>query len=202
MQLNPVQERKIDASSRYVITSLLATEYQISVKCLESVEQRAALALTLDKLKRLQKAIKLGDSLKILQETIVNGWPEKNMLDERLLPYYGLRSELVIDDDLIFKGHQLVMPRSTRGEMLECSHKAHVGIEACLRRMKETIYRPGMAADMKKFVSNCDVCQKFGNKQQNQPIIQHDVGDYPWSKVGLDLCNLQGHLCQLLLWIH
>ena len=51
-----------------------------------------------------------------------------------------------------------------------------------------------MAADMKKFVSNYDVCQKFGNKQQKEPIIQHDVGDYPWSKVGLDLCNLQSVL--------
>ena len=89
----------------------------------------------------------------------MNGWPKKSIVDERLLPYYGLRSELVIDEDLIFKGHQLVITRSARDEMLECSHKAHVGIEACLRRMRETIYRPGMAAAMKKFVSNCDVCE-------------------------------------------
>ena len=34
------------------------------------------------------------------------------MLDERLLPYYGLRSELDVYDDLIFKGHQLVIPSS------------------------------------------------------------------------------------------
>ena len=121
----------------------------------------------------------------------MNGWPEKNKVDERLLPYYGLRSELIIDDDFIFKGHQLVIPRSARDEMVECSHKAHDKIEACLRRMRYTIYWPEMAADM-KFVSYYDVCQKFGNKQQKEPIIQHDAGNYPWSKVGLDLCNVQG----------
>ena len=48
-----------------------------------------------------------------------------------------------------------------------------------------------MAAEMKKFIRNCDVYQKFGNKQQKKPIIHHDVGDYSWSKVGLDLCILQ-----------
>ena len=51
----------------------LQREYQMSVKCLESVEQRAALAITPVRLKRLQKATKLDDSLKILQEIIVNG---------------------------------------------------------------------------------------------------------------------------------
>ena len=33
------------------------------------------------------------------------------MVDERLLAYNGLRSEVVIDHDLIFKGHQLVKQR-------------------------------------------------------------------------------------------
>ena len=55
----------------------------------------------------------------------------------------------VTDDDLIFKGHQLVIPSSAGDNILECSHKAHVGIEMCLRRMRETVYWPGMAADMK-----------------------------------------------------
>ena len=124
----------------------------------------------------------------------MNGWPEKSMVDERFLPYYGLITELVIDDDLIFKGHQLVIPSLAKDEMLKFSHKAHVGIEKYLWRMRKTIYWPGMAANMKKFVSNCDVCQKFGNKQQKEPIIKHDVGDYPWCKVGLDLSDLQGRI--------
>ena len=107
----------------------------------------------------------------------MNGWPENSRVEERHFSYYGLRCELVIDDNFIFKGHQLIIPSSARDEMMECSHKAHVGIEACLRRMRETIYWPGMAADIKTFVSNCDMSQKFGNKQQKEPIIQHDVGD-------------------------
>ena len=65
--------------------------------------------------------------------------------------------------------------------------------------MRNTIYWLGMAADMKKFVSNCDVCQKLGNELQKGPIIRNDVGDYPWRKVGLNLCNLQG--CTLLVYV-
>ena len=41
--------------------------------------------------------------------------------------------------------------------------------------------------------------QKFGSEQQKEPIIQHDVGDHPLGKVGLDLCSIQGHT--LLLFV-
>ena len=99
----------------------------------------------------------------------MNEWPEKSMVDDRLLPYYCLRSELVIDDDLFFKGHQLVIPSSARDEMLECSHKAHVRNEICLRRMRETIYWPGMAADIEK-LSAAVMCvrSRTTNSRRNQ----------------------------------
>ena len=55
--------------------------------------------------------IKLVYTLKRLYDTIVIGWPDENIVDERILLYYALRSELVMDDDLIFKVFQLVIPR-------------------------------------------------------------------------------------------
>ena len=30
--------------------------------------------------------------------------------------------------------------------------------------------------------------------EQKEPIVQHDVGDHAWNKVGLDLFNLQGSI--------
>ena len=54
--------------------------------------------------------MKLNYTLKRLHETIVSKWPNESIVDDRLLLYYGLRSELVIDDDLIFKVLQLVIP--------------------------------------------------------------------------------------------
>ena len=89
----------------------LQQESQMSVKCLKNVEQQAALAVTSKKFKRLQKAMKLDNSFKILQDTMVNGWPERAWW-MRLLPCYRLKREWAIDDGLIFKGHQLVIPTS------------------------------------------------------------------------------------------
>ena len=39
-------------------------------------------------------------------------------------------------------------------------------------------------------VANCDVCQKFRNKQSYEPLMKHDIPSEPWNKVAADLFSL------------
>ena len=64
------------------------------------------------------------------------------------MPYYSVRSLLTLDNDLLFKDNQLFIPSSMRDGMKECAHKSHGGIGACLRRMRECIFWPGMSKNM------------------------------------------------------
>ena len=43
------------------------------------------------------------------------------------------RIELVVDGQLIFKGHWLVIPVCLRTELMAVTHASHVEIEGCLR---------------------------------------------------------------------
>lgn len=40
------------------------------------------------------------------------GWPNKKQsLPEVVKPYYSIREELIVQDNLIFKGNQVVIPQ-------------------------------------------------------------------------------------------
>ena len=78
--------------------------------------------------------------------------------------------------------------------MMDCAHKSHGGIGACLRRMRECIFWPGMSKNMKERISTCEICLTHADSQMKEPIIQHDIGETPWSKIGADLCELHGRM--------
>jgi len=53
------------------------------------------------------------------------------------------------------------------------------------------MYWPQMAAQLKDYMSKCDVCLSHYPQQSKEPIRQHTFADRPWSKIGADLCELQ-----------
>ena len=95
---------------------------------------------------------------------------------------------------LLFKDNQLVVPSSMRDEMMDCAHKSRGGRGACLRRMRECIFWPGMSKNMKERISTCEICLSHADSQMKEPIIQHDIGETPWTKIGADLCELHGRM--------
>ena len=78
--------------------------------------------------------------------------------------------------------------------MMQRMHRSHLGIQGCLRRGREVMYWPRMNEEVKEFVSRCEVCRVYQDKQQKEPMIGHGIPSRPWQKVGSDLFELQnGH---------
>ena len=73
--------------------------------------------------------------MRALRDIIQKGWPtSKSGIPEIVYPYFDIRDELVIQDNLIFKGPQLIIPAPMRKEMMSVTHLSHIGIECCIRR--------------------------------------------------------------------
>ena len=83
-------------------------------------------------------------------------------------PYFSIRDELTVQGDLVFKGQQLVVPASLRKELMEVTHATHIGIEGCICRARDTLYWPRMSAEIKDYVSKCDVCLSLIAKHQGR----------------------------------
>ena len=122
---------------------------------------------------------------------IQRGWPSnRKAVPECLYPYFDIQDVLTIEDELVFKGHQLVVPASLCRELMAVTHASHIGVETCIQQARDCLYWPLMSKEMKKYVARCDVCMAHRNEQRKEPIQQHEFVGRPWSKVAADLCDL------------
>ena len=76
--------------------------------------------------------------------------------------------------------------------MMTMVHESHIGIDGCLRRARECMYWPRMSTELQEFISKCDVCLSYRSEQTKEPLEQHCFAARPWSKIGVDLCELDG----------
>jgi len=139
------------------------------------------------------RASTCDDVLQQLKEVIQIGWPEeKQELPAVLAPYFSFRDELSVYNGLVFKGEKLLIPEQMRPRMKERVHSSHIGVNGCLRTARECMYWPGMTAELKEYISQCETCSKYEVRQQRQSLMSHEITDRPWEKVGTDLYNIDG----------
>ena len=133
-----------------------------------------------------------------LIQVILQGWPDqKEALPSELHPYFTVRDELTAQDGILFKGLRCVIPASLRPKIRERLHGAHTGVEGCLRRARETVYWPGMNADLRDYIAKCGVCATYQKDQQKEPLISHKIPNRPWETVGCDIFHFEDrdYLC-------
>ena len=72
------------------------------------------------------------------KEVVHYGWPEHiKELPTDLKPYWSFRYELAIEDGVLFKGRQTVVPASMQRDILEQSHNRHQGVQKTRHRARD-----------------------------------------------------------------
>ena len=51
------------------------------------------------------------------------------------------------------------------------------------------MYWPGMVADVKVLIRQCEACLWCRPNEQKEPLLSHDFPLRPWAKVGMDICQ-------------
>lgn len=116
------------------------------------------------------------------------GWPNsKSKLPDTIKPYFRNRSEIFVENDLIFLNHKLMVPQALRYEMLLKLHEPHLGITKTKVRARELLYWPGMSVDIENHIKNCWTCVQCRPESHNEPMISHDIPEIPFHKVGCDI---------------
>ena len=140
----------------------------------------------------IRQATKEDVVLQTVQLMIKNGWPtNKTLIPDQTRAYYNVRDELSESKGLIFKGHRIVIPSRLRKEMLVKSHGGHVGIEGCLRRLRESLFWPGMTAEARAYMEGCESCKSVQDAPSKEPMIPHEYIMRPWAKVSVDICEIR-----------
>ena len=100
-----------------------------------------------------------------LKKVITKGRPDdKSQVAESIKPYFQHRDELAIHAGLIYRGERVIVLLVLRPAMKEEIHNSHLGIQACLRRARECLFWPAMNAEIKDYISECEICQSYSRK--------------------------------------
>ena len=106
--------------------------------------------------------------------------------------YRTFRDELAVADGLIFKGSSIVIPKALRKTILSQIHEAHLGIERSKLRARELVFWPGMSKQIEDMVCNCSTCQELRFSPPREPMIPHEIPQYPWQIIATDLFTWNG----------
>ena len=114
--------------------------------------------VTADTLKRIRQETAKDPVLAALQTVVTNGWPSKRKeASEELRVYWNFRDELSVDDDVLYKSHQAIVPASLQPEMPRKIHKAHQRADSSIRRARESLFWPGMQAAFRETCLSCGI---------------------------------------------
>ena len=78
----------------------------------------------------------------VLKSNVIEfGWPEhRKDVDQSVASYWDFKEYLTVCDDLLFKGYRLIVPESTKEDMLKTIHQGHFGSEECKKRAREVLF--------------------------------------------------------------
>ena len=131
--------------------------------------------------------------LRSLLQTIYSGWPDKMQeLPKPLREYWSYRDELAVENGIIFKGRQVIIPEPLHKDILTQLHASHQGIDKTRRLARESVSWPGINRDVEATCRACELCQEMQASQAKQLMMMHKKPMAPWVKLGTDLFTIDG----------
>ena len=144
-----------------------------------------------DRLDCYRQAQKTDPICSKISEFVNSEWPSKHQVSGDVTPYWKIRGELSVCDDLLLRGTRIVVPPSLRKETLRKIHQGHQGIQKCRQRVAAAVWWPGISQQIEDLVKSCPVCVK-ATPPPREPLLQSSLPDFPWERVATDLFELKG----------
>ena len=180
-----------------------STKNSISLPKLQVNQITSQLKAQNDSLHSIRLATQADDNLAILKHIIQQGWPKTiKEVPQEIQKYWTFCEELTIEDGLILKGMQIMIPDKMGEDILKQIHEGHLGLNKCQMRVKETVYWPGLNDQLENLILNCQLCLKYSkskNKSTPPTALGHEVPTVPWSKVATDIFHYESQLYLLIV---
>ncbi|CAC5423834.1 unnamed protein product [Mytilus coruscus] len=139
-------------------------------------------------LEQIMEETSKDDTLQTLTRLIIDGWPdEKNDVPKEVFEYWNFRDELSNVNGIILKGEKIIIPTSMRKNMLNKLHEGHLGIEKTRKLARDSIFWPGINAQITDFISKCSVCLESRRSNTKEPMAESETPELPWMTVGTDI---------------
>lgn len=158
---------------------------------IEEINQMDLLKVSAATEHQLRCGTSADQQLQDLMLMVQQGWPEsKEDVPGSIREYFNYRDEITAQNGILFKGQKVIVPQALRSRMVEKVHSSHLGVEACIRRARDTLFWPGMSAVIKEKVEQCTTCNSMKPKQQKETLMSTEIPTRPWKTVAQDLFHV------------
>lgn len=141
-----------------------------------------------ESIQRIKEETNTDGQLQHLKQQIIKGWPEeKHKLSNELKCFWNYRADLTIEDGIILKGNQILIPVKLRKEFLKKIHLGHLGIEATQKLAKEVVFWPNLNNEIKDLVQSCETCAKLSANQKRIEMKSYEVPKEPFEIISMDV---------------
>ena len=167
---------------------------EVVAKGLNVIEERDFVRVSDQRMEEVEHAAASDEEQRMLAQVIGKGWPAKiQEVSVLIRPYWNFQDTMVVQDGIVYKGSQVVVPKSLHSDYLKRLHSSHMGSESTLRRARDAVYWPNMSEDIKRITSECQQCEEDAVAQSKEPqLLAPTIPKHTWSKVGIDLCRCKG----------
>lgn len=132
--------------------------------------------------------------LKQVYKLVKDGVPNNNMdkiLNPELRKYILKMSSLSCEENCLFFGNRLVIPKSATLGVLELLHKDHRGMVRMKALARGSVWWFGIDADIEAFVRSCDVCKLVQSAEKQKEYGEWPTTNFPFERVHIDLFDFQ-----------
>jgi hypothetical protein len=97
-----------------------------------------------------------------------------------------------IEDGILYYKHRLVVPQSMRKTVLKAEHDSkvagHWGAGKTVEIISRNFHWPGMEAQIRQYVHECDSCQRNKPSRHRRNGLLHplELPSMPWSSISMD----------------
>ena len=118
------------------------------------------------KMQEIQKEQEADETCKFIRKYCQNGRPAKRDIPAQ--PYFLFIGELSVNNGILMKGCQSVIPKSLRSDVIQkYTPSSSGGIVKCRR---ESVWWPGLGKEVEERLKQCSICIKE-SYQQPEPLI-------------------------------
>jgi len=98
-----------------------------------------------------------------------------------------VKDELTVGaQNLVLRGHRIVIPVSLQQRAIDIAHEQHQGISRTKSLLREKIWFPGIDDMVQNTISTCISCQAVSQADPPEPIKLSAMPEGPWEKVHID----------------